>query len=114
MIHSATGQVFTAFAPRSETRDLVAKELRRSPMSKPQLDLLCEQIRRVGRAHVSGSVIPGLFATALPIFNLQGRPILTATLLWPESLRTSGEDDADDELAKICGTISSQLGWSPA
>jgi DNA-binding IclR family transcriptional regulator len=114
MIHSATGQVFTAFAPRSETRDLVAKELRRSPMSKPQLDLLCEKIQRVGRAHVSGSVIPGLFATALPIFNLQGRPILTATLLWPESLRTSGEDDADDELAKICGTISSQLGWSPA
>jgi DNA-binding IclR family transcriptional regulator len=113
MIHSATGQVFTAFAPRSETRELVAKELRRSPMSKPQLDALCEKIREDGRAHVSGTVIPGLFATAFPIFNLQGRPILTATLLWPEILRSNGQDDMDDELSQICGSISSQLGWSP-
>jgi DNA-binding IclR family transcriptional regulator len=112
MIHSATGQTFTAFAPRSETRDIVSRELRRSPMSKPQLDVLCEQIEKEGRAHVSGTVIPGLYATAFPIFNLQGRPILTATLLWPEGLRDDGIEDAADELARICGTISSQLGWS--
>lgn len=112
MIHSATGQTFTAFSPRSETRDLVAKELRRSPMSRAQLDALCETIREAGRAHVSGTVIPGLYATAFPIFNLQGRPVLTATLLWPQSLEGNGEDEAADELHTICGAISSQLGWS--
>ncbi len=111
MVHSATGQTFLAFAPRAVTQALIAKELRRSPMTRAELDDLCARIRASGRAHVSGTVIPGLYATAFPIFNLQGRPILTATLLWPAVLDDSGQREAEDELAGICRQISTQLGW---
>lgn len=113
LVHSATGRAFIAFAPSVETRDLVAKELRRSPFTKSELDKICAQIRIDGRAGVSGTVIPGLSAAAFPIFNLQGQPVLTATLLWPEILVDERQTAFADELADICRQISGQLGWSP-
>ena len=59
-------------------------------------------------------IILGLNATAFPIFDLQGRPILTATLLWPDGYADTGLDEAIDELAGICREISTGLGWSHA
>lgn len=112
MVHSATGRSFSAFTPAAEAQALIAKELRRSRMTKGELDRLCETIRREGRAHVSGSVIPGLNATAFPIFDLQGRPILSATLLWPAALEESGQGAATEELAGLCRDISASLGWA--
>jgi DNA-binding IclR family transcriptional regulator len=112
LIHSATGRIFVAFAAPAETQDLVAKELRRSPLTRAELDALCDGVRNGGRAGVSGTMIPGLCAAAFPIFNLQGRPILSATLLWPETLADPDQAAFGDELADICRQISSQLGWS--
>jgi DNA-binding IclR family transcriptional regulator len=113
LVHSATGRTFLSFSSKAETADLVAKELRRSPMTRTELDVLCAEIRAAGRAHVSGTVIPGLFATAFPIFDLQGRPALTATLLWPDGYTDPGQAAAVEELAEICRQISIGLGWSP-
>jgi len=55
-------------------------------------------------------MMPGLLATAFPIFDLQGRVILCATALRPEALPC---DDAKvlDELGELCLHISAQLGW---
>jgi DNA-binding IclR family transcriptional regulator len=114
VLRSATGRIFLAFLPALETKALVAKEARRSPIAKPELDALVRQIRSEGRAHVRGSIIPGLNATAFPIFDLQGRAALAATLLWPALLEDPQHEQAVDELGAICRTISSGLGWSEA
>ncbi|CAN5406246.1 IclR family transcriptional regulator [soil metagenome] len=114
LIHSATGRVFLAFAAAAETQDLLKKEQRRSPLTKGALDGICAHVRADGRAEVSGTVIPGLSAVAFPIFNLQARPVLSATLLWPGILTDGGQASAADELASICVQISAQLGWLQA
>lgn len=114
LIHSATGRVFLTFAAVAETQHLLKKEQRRTPLTKAALDDVCAQVRVDGRAEVSGTVIPGLSAVAFPIFNLQARPVLSATLLWPGILTDGGQARAADELANLCVQISTQLGWSAA
>jgi len=111
VLQSATGRVFLAFERGVLAQTLASKEQRRSPIAKADLSRLLDQVRADGRAQVSGTVIPGLSATAFPIFDLQGRPILTATLL--TQVGSSDEDFASavDELAAICRQISRDLGW---
>lgn len=111
LLHSATGRVFLCFAPRAETKPLATRDTRRSPLSKSELDEICRQVHAEGRAHVSGTIIPGLNATAFPVFDLQGRPILCATLLWPEAFDEGVQAKAADELGSVCRRISNELGW---
>jgi DNA-binding IclR family transcriptional regulator len=111
ILHSATGQVFLAFEQGVQAATLAKRELRRTPMSKSELDAVLNRVRDDGHAQVGGTVIPGLNATAFPIFDLQGRPILTATLL-----TLSVPDDPElpaavDELGRLCQGISHDLGW---
>jgi DNA-binding IclR family transcriptional regulator len=112
LMHSATGLVFLCFASPGDTGALVKKEAARSPIGKKQLDATLAQVKREGRATVRGSVIPGLNATAFPIFDLQGHPILSATLLWPQALDDPGHETATEELSQVCREISTQLGWT--
>ena len=75
VLQSATGRVFLAFDQGVQASALAAKEQRRTPIAKATQTQIINDIRSAGRAHVSGTVIPGLSATAFPIFDLQGRPI---------------------------------------
>jgi len=112
LLHSATGRIFMCFAPDTETAPLAAKELKRSPIKKPDLKATLDEVRSRGRASVSGSVIPGLNAVAFPIFNLQGSIILSATLLWPAERTDPARSASIEDLAQVCREVSLQLGWS--
>lgn len=109
LLHSATGRVFLAFAPESETADLLAREVGEGRATQDEAETICRDVRSAGSAHVRGTMIPGLRATAFPIFDLQGRPVLTATALRPESF-TGNDDEALRELGELCTAISVQLG----
>ena len=111
-ICSATGRVFLAFDKSAQMDSLAAKELRRTPLPKSDLAEIVAQVRQTGQAHVSGTIIPGLDATAFPIFNLQGTPILVATLLTPTVLKDSAHADSVSELGALCRQIGNDLGWS--
>lgn len=107
---SATGRVFLAFAPPAETAAAIANE-GGNGMDRATLDDLRARIRRDGRSVETGSVIPGLRATAFPIFDLQGRAILVATVLgladsWNEQIARDVE-----HLGVLCTQISAELGW---
>ncbi|MBB3349518.1 IclR family transcriptional regulator [Sphingomonas sp. BK069] len=110
LLHSATGRVFLAFAPEALTDPVLSAELRRTPMKRVDLDRMCGLIRDEGRAHASGTVMPGLEGFAFPIFNLQGTPVLVATMLVSDAVRTV-DHAAVEELAAICQQIGQQLGW---
>jgi len=111
LLHSATGHVFLAFAPEQETRSLVKRELAMLPKAKPiDVEALKQQVRLAGCASVDGDVVPGLRATALPIFDLQGRAILTATVLANDSFDRAGDASIRKELAAVCAGITANLG----
>lgn len=107
---SATGRVFLAFAPPAETAAAMEAE-GSDGIDRVILDDLRARVRHDGRSVETGSVIPGLRATAFPIFDLQGRAILVATVLglvdnWNDQI---AEDVA--HLGVLCRQISAELGW---
>lgn len=114
LLHSATGQVFLAFTPEQETRHLVRRELTASAgMKSIDIEALRKRVRHAGYASVDGSVVPGLRAMAFPIFDLQSRAILTATVLATESFDVAGDPAIRKRLAAVCAQITASLGGQP-
>ncbi|MDB5437772.1 MAG: hypothetical protein JWM33_199 [Caulobacteraceae bacterium] len=111
LLFSATGQIFTAFLPASETAALIEREQAQGQITDAEIEALRLRVRAAGNAAVDGTMVPGLRAFAYPIFDIQGRPILSATALGPDAVSRSGDDAALAELARVCGEISRQLGW---
>lgn len=111
MLFSATGQVFTAYLPPAETALLIERDQAQGQVTYPDVQELRQRVRAARGATAEGTMVPGLRAFAFPIFDIQGRPILSATALRPDAF--SREDDAGvlAELARVCGEISRQLGW---
>jgi len=112
LLSSATGQAFLAFVPPVETDHLLAQELAASTLSLSDVDAMRARVRQAGFAHVDGAMIPGLRATAFPIFDLQARAILTATALAPAHIARKHEERTTAELGGVCREISRQLGWT--
>lgn len=110
LLASATGQVFLAYVPESETAAIAEREQGGRSMPAPTPDAIREAVRRAGKATESESVIPGLHATAFPIFDLQGRALLVATAL-TAGPATGLRADAVLELGKLCARISAEAGW---
>jgi DNA-binding IclR family transcriptional regulator len=110
LLTSATGRVFLGFVPGSETADLVDAERQQAPTDAPSIDQIRAAVRADGKAVETGTVIPGLHATAFPIFDLQGRAMLVATALVSEAGAESRED-AVAELGSLCRHISAEMGW---
>lgn len=111
LLFSATGQIFLAFSAEGENQLLLDREMADSGMNKADVGALRARIRRDGHAAVEGALVPGLYAAAYPIFDIQGRPVLCATALssQPSNRRTGDSSLAD--LAETCRTISKRLGW---
>jgi DNA-binding IclR family transcriptional regulator len=114
LLHSATGQVFLAFTPEQETRHLVRRELSAPAGVKPvDVEALRKRVRQAGYASVDGSLVPGLRAMAFPIFDLQGRAVLTATVLATESFDVAADATIRKRLAAVCAQITASLGGQP-
>jgi DNA-binding IclR family transcriptional regulator len=111
LLRSATGHVFLAFLPERETRELVANELAFDNGLKPvDVQALRQRVQADGCATVDGTVIPGLRAAAFPIFDLQSRPVLTATMLSNEAFEAKHDKKAMNELRDVCLQVSKGLG----
>lgn len=111
LVHSATGQVFLAFRPDQETASFIQAELERSGgIDAAEIERLKAKVRTEGRAHVGGTLIPGLDAKAYPIFDLQGNAVLTATLISLYDARERKDGKMALRLAAVCQEISETLG----
>ena len=109
--HSAPGQVFLAFTPEQETRHLVQRELSANAgMKSVDVEALRKRVRQAGYASVDGSVVPGLRAMAFPIFDLQSRAVLTATVIATEAFDVAGDAAIRKRLAAVCAQITASLG----
>jgi DNA-binding IclR family transcriptional regulator len=107
---SATGRVFLAFIPGSETADLINVERQYAAVDSLSIDQIRATVRTAGKAVETGTVIPGLHATAFPIFDLQGRAILVATAL-TSAATVDSREEMIAELGALCHHISAEMGW---
>jgi DNA-binding IclR family transcriptional regulator len=110
LLHSATGHVFLAFSAREEIAPLVERELAADSVVGVDVESLRTKVRSQGFASVSGTVAPGLRATAFPIFDLQGRPILSATVIASDVFKTRDDDKIRADLGAVCAEVSLSLG----
>ncbi len=111
LLHSATGHVFLAFAQERLTEPLIDRELAAaSKVRSIDIDALRRQVRKQRFATVQGTVIPGLRATAFPIFDLQGYAVLAVTLLSNESFDPALDETVIADLEKVCADCSRSLG----
>ncbi|MBB4838124.1 DNA-binding IclR family transcriptional regulator [Sphingomonas kyeonggiensis] len=112
LLYSATGHIFLSFVPEVETDPLLERELADSEMTAADVAAIRKRVRADGRAYVEGTVIPGLRAAAFPIFDMQGRAILSATALVPGAYKADDSGAVLDKLAASCREVSERLGWS--
>lgn len=114
LLTSATGQVFLAFMPEAETAVLLSREVGEDDAGPEKVAAIRQTVRAQRSAHVRGNMVPGLRATAYPIFDLQGRVALTATVLLSDGQGrpSKGVTDAVEELGTLCEGVSRQLGWT--
>jgi DNA-binding IclR family transcriptional regulator len=112
LLYSATGHIFLSFVPEVETDPLLTRELAESEMTRADVEALKAEVRAAGRARVEGTMIPGLRAAAFPIFDMQGRAILSATALVPGAYKADDSGAVLDKLAAACREVSERLGWS--
>lgn len=109
LLSSATGHVFLAFRPENQTQAMVERETQ--PQFQPiDVEALRARVRRDGYSAIRGDLIPGLRATAVPIFDLQGEAVFTATVLATDLFKPENDDQARDRLIEVCDQITAATG----
>jgi DNA-binding IclR family transcriptional regulator len=120
IIHSATGQVFGAYLPRTITQNLIKKEVlalkkRGGPlMSNLDIDKLFEVVRASGVGATEGGLNPTINAVSAPIFDHRGGLVAAIT-----TLGAAGEFDAArdgpiaSQIKSMAATLSHELGYRP-
>lgn len=112
--NSATGHAFLGLMTDEEVEGLLAEE-----PSPPQLAAVAA-LRRKVRSRMCASVdellIPGLRATAVPILDIQGRPVLVATMMATPAFPRSEDDGILHKLQDVCRSLTERQGgtWAPS
>jgi DNA-binding IclR family transcriptional regulator len=111
LVNSATGQIFLAYRPDQETDGLVQLESERNDSISPAIvEATKARVRKEGKAHVGGTLIPGLDAKAYPIFDLQGNAVLAATLISLSGRAEQQSCQAARKLRAVCADLSQFFG----
>jgi DNA-binding IclR family transcriptional regulator len=113
LLRSATGLVFLAFTPEREYATVIARETAMMGFHPVDVAKARAGVLDAGHAEVHGLVIPGLRASAYPIFDNQGRAALVATLITTETFTASVEADLREGLRVACEHISAAVGGAP-
>lgn len=109
LLSSATGHVFLAFRPEAATRQMVERETQ--PQFQPvDVEGLRKRVQQDGFSAIRGDLIPGLRATAVPIFDLQGEAVFTATVLATDVFKPEYDDQARERLIEVCDEITRATG----
>jgi DNA-binding IclR family transcriptional regulator len=118
LLTTATGRVFLAFVPDREIKELLQQELTRqtdTPKSKVRgmsdVQALQAEVLRHGLGRMIGEENPGLVAIAAPVFDHDGRIVMTITLVSIIGTMDAGYDSAPArELKAMANQLSRRLG----
>ena len=119
LLTTATGRVFLAFMPENEAKDQLNHELARQtdmlPKSKARdlsdVQALRAEVLRHGLGRMIGEENPGLVALAAPVFDHDGRIVMTITLVSIIGTMDADYDAAPArELKATANQLSRRLG----
>jgi DNA-binding IclR family transcriptional regulator len=127
---TASGRLFAAYGPQGAVLEALAHEARMAPPAPARparaklggrfglgaaFDAEVEQVRRQGIACVDGVAVPGVSAVAVPVFDAQGRLVLSLTAIGPSAMfDSSAAGSVVRELRPAATLLSRRLGWKPA
>lgn len=117
LLTSASGRVFAAWLPKSQTAAQISKELKaRAKLSslttRSEVDALLAQIRADGVAPVTQHyVFEGVQAVAAPVFNFKNQITMSIAVVGVEGMSDLKSDSPlIDELKKAAAALSWGLG----
>jgi DNA-binding IclR family transcriptional regulator len=110
LFNSATGHAFLAFMNDDEIATAVADETAAAGTPPTGIDAIRRQVRAAMFATVDEMLIPGLRATAVPIFDIQGRAVLVATVMATPAFSRTDDDAIVHQLQSVCRTLTERLG----
>ena len=114
LMRTAVGQIYATFLPRRDTTDLLDAEFRekQSHLTRTAFDDVRIAVRRHRFAAVQGSLVSGVTALAVPIFDHRGRLALALGLLGrTEDLTIERDGFAAKLLSQVSVKLSAQLGF---
>lgn len=112
LITSATGQIFLAYTPENEIAPLLEAEMRGLGHTMAEIETIRTHVHAAGTAKVNGTMVMELRAAAFPIFDLQGRPVLSVTMLTSTARPLPDDEELAIELGEVCRQISLKLGFA--
>lgn len=108
---SATGKVFMAFLPDQYIEPFLKTEGWRVPLNKNKpLVHNINEIRDTCMAYVDSSVIPGLRASAAPIFGPDNMVVAVVAAIASELVPRERDESVDNALIAACKQASFELG----
>jgi DNA-binding IclR family transcriptional regulator len=116
---SATGLMFLALLPHTQTDAFIKKELAQNarqglqPQSSGQVEATLREIRRTGFARTS-DFIPGITGIAAPVYDTEGSVVLALVTLGYSGTFEANEPQIRTSILRTAEAISSRLGWRPA
>ena len=120
LLSSATGRCFAAFLPRDAITPLLKDELALAqkrgradvPASLPQARALLDEVRQRGAARVVDTLLPGIVAFCVPVFDSDGHMVLGLVALGPSgTFDPEWEGAVDRPLRAAARQLSSDLGY---
>ena len=120
LLSSATGRCFAAFLPRDAITPLLKDELALAqkqgradvPASLPQARALLDEVRQRGAARVVDTLLPGIVAFCVPVFDSDGHMVLGLVALGPRgTFDPEWEGAVDRPLRAAARQLSSDLGY---
>lgn len=121
LLTSATGRVFGAWLPRTQTEGMIDQELRTMrELPRPNdirrredVDRLFEQVRRAGVGWTIGGVNQTVNALSAPIFDFRGGIVAALSSLGPSNLFDAlPEGDLAARIRTAASRISVALGYN--
>jgi DNA-binding IclR family transcriptional regulator len=126
---TASGRLFAAFGPPDAVREALANEARLAPRATAPstrmktggrfglglaFDREVDEVRRQGVATIDGVAVPGVSALAAPVFDAQGKLVLSLTAIGPSAIFDARPAGAvATELLPAAHGLSRRLGWMP-
>ena len=112
LLGSASGRALLAHLPPGATAHALAMEVKERRIAKHEIEQLLSQIRREGVASVQELVMPGMSGLAAPVFDHDGHPAFTITMLGQAGRFDFSADGLLAKAAKSAASdLSAQLGY---
>ncbi len=109
---SSTGTLFLTYCPPAQTRDRVERERAEGiVVDDGELSEQIEAARKLGYARTYGSVVPGLAAVSVPIFDSQHRLVVTMSVLARSQDKTYFSKAKIGRILERARQASEAIGW---